>query len=289
MTWVACDGMDQRMMMMIPCPFQSAGQQQSVSWCRYSTEMKRSWCVGRTECFILLCPFTCRFSDPGYNNRSDNDETTNSGRNKHWNGGGDRAGDGMVSSSIGGGGGGVVRGTGDRFSSGSISATSRSGSSSITSHNSQDQQHRSLPPGGHEAKSSSSSSRHGKMLGTLLEQINLLHETNSKICRNLHETKGGWNCAREVVLVIVDLVTNCGDGLLLLLWLCLLLEACRLMFSNWIPDWWPDAVKLSATVEWWHTIIFAICILNCLNRAVDSGRLVCMCANRSVDWFLLCK
>lgn len=29
-----------------------------------------------------------------------------------------------------------------------------------------------------------------KMMATLLEQINILHETNSKICKNLHETKG---------------------------------------------------------------------------------------------------
>jgi len=29
-----------------------------------------------------------------------------------------------------------------------------------------------------------------KILATLLEQINLLHDTNSKICKNLHETKG---------------------------------------------------------------------------------------------------
>jgi hypothetical protein len=30
------------------------------------------------------------------------------------------------------------------------------------------------------------------LLVTLLKQINLLHETNSKIFRNLHETKGKW-------------------------------------------------------------------------------------------------
>lgn len=29
-----------------------------------------------------------------------------------------------------------------------------------------------------------------KLLSSLLEQINLLHDTNTKICRNLHETKG---------------------------------------------------------------------------------------------------
>lgn len=29
-----------------------------------------------------------------------------------------------------------------------------------------------------------------KFFAALMEQINILHETNSKICRNLHETKG---------------------------------------------------------------------------------------------------
>lgn len=29
-----------------------------------------------------------------------------------------------------------------------------------------------------------------KFFTALMEQINLLHETNTKICRNLHETKG---------------------------------------------------------------------------------------------------
>lgn len=29
-----------------------------------------------------------------------------------------------------------------------------------------------------------------KFFAALMEQINLLHETNTKICRNLHETKG---------------------------------------------------------------------------------------------------
>lgn len=31
------------------------------------------------------------------------------------------------------------------------------------------------------------------LLVTLMKQINLLHETNSKIFRNLHETKGEWS------------------------------------------------------------------------------------------------
>lgn len=30
------------------------------------------------------------------------------------------------------------------------------------------------------------------LLVSLLKQINMLHETNSKIFRNLHETKGKW-------------------------------------------------------------------------------------------------
>lgn len=29
-----------------------------------------------------------------------------------------------------------------------------------------------------------------KMLATILQQIGVLHETNTKICRNLHENKG---------------------------------------------------------------------------------------------------
>lgn len=36
------------------------------------------------------------------------------------------------------------------------------------------------------------------LLVTLMKQINLLHETNSKIFRNLHETKGKWvMCSRS--------------------------------------------------------------------------------------------
>lgn len=32
-------------------------------------------------------------------------------------------------------------------------------------------------------------SDHNKLIATLIKQINILHETNSKICRNLNDTK----------------------------------------------------------------------------------------------------
>lgn len=32
-----------------------------------------------------------------------------------------------------------------------------------------------------------------KMLSTILEQIGVLHETNTKICRSLHDNKGRLN------------------------------------------------------------------------------------------------
>ncbi|XP_017470542.1 PREDICTED: myb-like protein AA isoform X2 [Rhagoletis zephyria] len=38
----------------------------------------------------------------------------------------------------------------------------------------------------------SSDSENNKFFAALMEQINLLHETNTKICRNLHETKGAY-------------------------------------------------------------------------------------------------
>lgn len=34
------------------------------------------------------------------------------------------------------------------------------------------------------------SNNNNKLLATLIKQINILHETNSKICRNLNDTKG---------------------------------------------------------------------------------------------------
>lgn len=37
------------------------------------------------------------------------------------------------------------------------------------------------------------SNSNNKFFLALMEQINLLHETNSKICRNLHETKGKFD------------------------------------------------------------------------------------------------
>jgi hypothetical protein len=38
----------------------------------------------------------------------------------------------------------------------------------------------------------SSSMKNKNVLHTLLKQIHLLHETNSKLFRSLHETKGKW-------------------------------------------------------------------------------------------------
>lgn len=37
------------------------------------------------------------------------------------------------------------------------------------------------------------------LLVSLLKQINMLHETNSKIFRNLHETKGKWVMCTSVL------------------------------------------------------------------------------------------
>lgn len=35
-------------------------------------------------------------------------------------------------------------------------------------------------------------SDHNKLIATLIKQINILHETNSKICRNLNDTKSKY-------------------------------------------------------------------------------------------------
>lgn len=41
-------------------------------------------------------------------------------------------------------------------------------------------------------KNRANTSDEKSMLQTLLKQIHLLHETNSKLFRSLHETKGKW-------------------------------------------------------------------------------------------------
>jgi hypothetical protein len=41
-------------------------------------------------------------------------------------------------------------------------------------------------------KNGANSGDEKSMLKTLLKQIHLLHETNSKLFRSLHETKGKW-------------------------------------------------------------------------------------------------
>lgn len=46
-----------------------------------------------------------------------------------------------------------------------------------------------VPPG-QPGTAETDSNSNNKFFLALMEQINLLHETNSKICRNLHETKG---------------------------------------------------------------------------------------------------
>ncbi|XP_059621323.1 uncharacterized protein LOC132264981 isoform X3 [Phlebotomus argentipes] len=47
----------------------------------------------------------------------------------------------------------------------------------------------------------------GKLLATLLEQISLLHDTNAKICRNLHETKGMYTPG-----MVTDVIREVRDG-----------------------------------------------------------------------------
>ena len=47
------------------------------------------------------------------------------------------------------------------------------------------------------------------MLTTILEQINVLHESNSKICRNLHDTKGMLHISLIIpffLLIYVDFI-----------------------------------------------------------------------------------
>lgn len=46
-------------------------------------------------------------------------------------------------------------------------------------------------------------SDHNKLIATLIKQINILHETNSKICRNLNDTKS------EYCYYIVDIRILC--------------------------------------------------------------------------------
>lgn len=143
---------------------------------------------------VVVLLFHSRFSsDPG---GSDNENVSSSG--------GERpstqplgVGGGIVGGAGGGGVGSVVnrsksnsskRGlVGDsnlQSNDSSSSGSSGTGASESLSENPQHSRQRS--------RSSRTSVPMGdqRILGTLLEQINLLHETNSKICRNLHDTKG---------------------------------------------------------------------------------------------------
>lgn len=105
-----------------------------------------------------------------------------------------------------GGGGGVNRSKSNsspRVPGQSNESTSSSGSSARTGVSgslSENHHHHHHNPHRQRSRSSRSTTgpsmgeqQNGRILGTLLEQINLLHETNSKICRNLHDTKGEWN------------------------------------------------------------------------------------------------
>lgn len=58
-------------------------------------------------------------------------------------------------------------------------------------------------------------SDHNKLIATLIKQINILHETNSKICRNLNDTKSEYTqthdqwthqCAQILIYVFVRFV-----------------------------------------------------------------------------------
>lgn len=78
----------------------------------------------------------------------------------------------------------------DSTSTSSGTGVSGSGSSSESQQNRQRTRSSRSGTNGGGGGASMSHMNDPRILGTLLEQINLLHETNSKICRNLHDTKG---------------------------------------------------------------------------------------------------
>ncbi len=55
-------------------------------------------------------------------------------------------------------------------------------------------------------KNTSTKDDNNKLFKTLLEQIHILHETNSKICRNLHENMGELKSCFVFGVVLVHLV-----------------------------------------------------------------------------------
>jgi hypothetical protein len=61
-----------------------------------------------------------------------------------------------------------------------------------------------LENGGGAKSGSSSGMRNKSVLHTLLKQIHLLHETNSKLFRSLHETKGKWAEAQVNAFVYLN-------------------------------------------------------------------------------------
>lgn len=134
---------------------------------------------------ILLCLylFYSRFSsDPG---GSDNENVSISGDRMAAVGGGNnisvnrsKSASNNSSKRLPGGGG--VDSNQSNDSTSSSSGTGVSGSLSERQRSRSSRSHTGPPMG----------DPNGRILGTLLEQINLLHETNSKICRNLHDTKG---------------------------------------------------------------------------------------------------
>lgn len=142
------------------------------------------------------CEYSRFSSDPG---GSDNENVSSSG---------ERIAGGVGGLGIGGGGSnnsaGAIRSKssskrapGDsNQSNDSTSSSSGTGVSGSLSERQRSRSSRSHTGGGGGAGGAppSMGDPNGRILGTLLEQINLLHETNSKICRNLHDTKGknGW-------------------------------------------------------------------------------------------------
>lgn len=97
----------------------------------------------------------------------------------------------------------------DSTSTSSGTGVSGSGSSSESQH-----RQRTRSNGGGGGGASMSHMSDPRILGTLLEQINLLHETNSKICRNLHDTKGKSPSFVDVLMCKSSFI----EGFLVIYW-----------------------------------------------------------------------
>lgn len=65
-------------------------------------------------------------------------------------------------------------------------------------------------------KNGASSGDDKPMLQTLLKQIHLLHETNSKLFRSLHETKGKWVHKYFLSCVVTHILRSLGIAISLL-------------------------------------------------------------------------